>query len=167
MLNWHFAIYNTLAMTELPKIKLSKLDAAKRQLETAIVLYFNSGEPVSVHTLSCAARQILVDLCKHRNIEIDFTLKSLIKSQVAPEFRKEVFREFAVPENFFKHAERDPEGSFDFIPRGSDFVIFESLQMYLSLTSEAPPLMRLFSVWWQILHKNFLQCHLKLLSMFW
>lgn len=143
-------------MSTFPEIKVSKLDAAKRQLETAIVLYFNSGEPVSVHTLSCAARQILVDLCEHRKVEVEFTLKSLIASQIAPQFHKKVLREFAASENFFKHAERDPEGNFDFIPQGSEFVIFESLQMYFSLTSEASPLMRLFSVWWQILHKDFL-----------
>ena len=143
-------------MSSLQEIKLSKLEAAKRQLEMAIILYFNTAEPVSIHTLCCAARQILVDLCDYREIEVEFTLKSLITSQIAPEFHKKVFSEFAAPENFFKHAKRDPEDFFDFIPKGSEFIIFESVQMYLSLTSETTPLMRLFSVWWHILHKDFL-----------
>jgi hypothetical protein len=32
------------------EFKVSKLDAAKRQLETAIRLYFSDGDPVSIHT---------------------------------------------------------------------------------------------------------------------
>jgi len=45
-------------MTIKPKLKISKLDAAKRQLETAIRLYFNEADPVSVHTLAGAAHTI-------------------------------------------------------------------------------------------------------------
>ena len=44
------------------KIKISKLDAAKRHLETAIRLYFNYGDPIAIHTLACAAHGILSDL---------------------------------------------------------------------------------------------------------
>jgi hypothetical protein len=46
------------------KIEISKLDAAKRQLKTAINLYFSYGDPVSIHTLASAAREILYDLNK-------------------------------------------------------------------------------------------------------
>ena len=43
-------------------LKVSKLDAAKRQLETAIRLYFSNGDPVSIHTLVAAAYAILHDV---------------------------------------------------------------------------------------------------------
>jgi hypothetical protein len=46
------------------KIKISKLDAARRQLDTAIRLYFMEGDPVSVHTLAAAAFEILKDLVR-------------------------------------------------------------------------------------------------------
>jgi hypothetical protein len=36
------------------KIWVGKLEAARRQIETAIWLRFNGGDPVSVHTLCCA-----------------------------------------------------------------------------------------------------------------
>jgi len=49
------------------KSKLSKLNVAKRQLETAIKLYFNDNDPVSIHTLACAAREILSDLNEKYN----------------------------------------------------------------------------------------------------
>lgn len=46
------------------EFRVAKLDAAKRQLETAIRLYFASADPVSIHTLTAAAYQLLLDLNK-------------------------------------------------------------------------------------------------------
>jgi hypothetical protein len=51
-----------------PTLKVSKTDAAKRQLETAIRLWFFSADPVSIHTLAAAAHQILHDLGKKRGV---------------------------------------------------------------------------------------------------
>ena len=48
------------------KLCVSKLEAGKRQLETAITLYFNYGDPVSIHSLSAAAYVIFRDLNKRR-----------------------------------------------------------------------------------------------------
>jgi hypothetical protein len=47
-------------------LPVSKFDAARRQLETAIRLYFFQGDPISIHTLASAAAQILQDLSGHR-----------------------------------------------------------------------------------------------------
>src|SRR5882762_2358461 len=41
---------------------LEKLDVVKRQLETAIMLFFADGDPVSIHTLACAAHGVVRDL---------------------------------------------------------------------------------------------------------
>jgi hypothetical protein len=42
------------------KIKISKLEGVRRQVETAIRIYFVNGDPVSVHTLAAASLQVLV-----------------------------------------------------------------------------------------------------------
>ena len=39
---------------DLQKLHVTKLDAARRQLETAITLWFHDGDPVSIHTLAAA-----------------------------------------------------------------------------------------------------------------
>jgi hypothetical protein len=52
------------------EFKVSKLDAAKRQLETAIRLYFSDGDPVSIHTLTAAAYNILRDVTKQKGVEL-------------------------------------------------------------------------------------------------
>ena len=44
------------------EVTLSKLDVARRQLETAIRLYFYDGDFVSTHTLAAAACKVLNDL---------------------------------------------------------------------------------------------------------
>ena len=86
-------------------IKISKLDAAKRQLESAILLYFNDSDPVSIHTLAGAAHGILADLNKkgggHPMILSDF----LIKDDFKQDFRKKL----SEAKNHFKHANQDPD----------------------------------------------------------
>jgi hypothetical protein len=41
------------------KITISKFDAARRQLNTAITLWFADGDPVAIHTLAYAAYEII------------------------------------------------------------------------------------------------------------
>ena len=54
-------------LKEAPKITLSKLDAATRQLSTAIELWFDERDAVSVHTLAFAAYEIIHVLSKKKN----------------------------------------------------------------------------------------------------
>jgi len=48
-------------------IMISKLDAARRQLATAITLWFEDRDPVSIHTLVFAAYEIIHAVSKQRN----------------------------------------------------------------------------------------------------
>jgi hypothetical protein len=41
---------------------IDKLEAACRLLNTAIVLWFNNGDAVSIHTLACSAHHIVHDI---------------------------------------------------------------------------------------------------------
>ncbi len=50
------------------EIVVDKLDAACRQLDTAITMFFEGWDVVSQHTLISAAYGILYDLSKHRSI---------------------------------------------------------------------------------------------------
>jgi hypothetical protein len=53
--------------TRTDHLTITKLEAARRQLGTAIVLWFNDDDPVSIHTLVCAAYEIVHTLTKKRN----------------------------------------------------------------------------------------------------
>src|SRR6266478_5939088 len=48
-------------------LKLKKLDAAQRQLRTAITLWFHDGDPVAIHALAFAAYEVIHTVSKKRN----------------------------------------------------------------------------------------------------
>lgn len=63
--------------TEEEKLTITKLDAARRQLHTAIVLWFNDGDPISTHTLASAAYEVvhvLLTLAGHQSLLFDSDL---------------------------------------------------------------------------------------------
>src|SRR6266540_690470 len=104
------------------KITIAKLDAARRQLETAITLWFNDGDPVSIHTLACAAYEIIHVVSKTKNRWQDLLFDSLV---IKDEYRNEWTKRLKEPANFFKHARNDPDGSLDFDPAVSEgFILF-------------------------------------------
>lgn len=128
-----------------PKMNISKSDAAKRQLETAISLFFSYGEPVSVHTLTAAAHEILHGICKVRGSES--LLKDVVKRSIQKEKQNEYHDMIHEAENFFKHGRRDPDASFEFRPAATEIFIFDACRMYISATTETPKLLFMFNVW--------------------
>ena len=125
---------------------VSKLDAAKQQLETAIRLYFSDGEPVSIHTLTAAAYNILRDVTKHKGLE-PMLIKGQMLDYVIPEYRKMIAEKTVEAENFFKHADRDHEATLDFNPDMSEFLIIDACAQYKKLAGEEPPLFLIYRVW--------------------
>jgi hypothetical protein len=92
------------------EITVTKLDAAQRQLRTAIRLWFGDGDPVSIHTLLSAAHEIIHRLYRNkglRNLIFDSDL-------IADEFRGDWARKFKEAPNFFKHASQDSDDTLIF-----------------------------------------------------
>jgi len=103
---------------------IDKLDAACRQLNTAISLWFNNGDAVSIHTLTCSAYQVVHDI-NRRSSEMELLYDSII---VKDEYRREWVNNLKQEYNFFKHADNDPEGTVEFDPVITEFfIIFTSL----------------------------------------
>lgn len=125
------------------KIKISKLDAAKRQLETAIRLYFNSADPISIHTLACAAHNILADLTKAYKQDPMALSGILIKE----ECRVRLMRKLREPQNFFKHATEDRESTIDFNPDVNESFILDSCMQYHKITNEKVLYFHIFVNW--------------------
>jgi hypothetical protein len=126
------------------KLLVTKLDAGKRQLETAVILYFNYGEPVSIHTLAAAAYAVLRDLNQKRGGELMLKdMWQLLEAPLAKEFKRYINQ----PDNFFKHADNDPDGTQELDPRWSQALLFEAARKYSELTGEMPPILSLFLIW--------------------
>jgi hypothetical protein len=110
-------------MTDSAPLKISKLDAARRQLRTAITLWFSDGDAVAIHALALASYEILHAVSKKRNPS---RMKLVFDSDFIPEeFRRDVNITLKKSANFFKHADRDPEAIIEFNPAMSEcFIIF-------------------------------------------
>ena len=105
-----------------PEITLTKMDAARRQLGTAIELWFNDGDPVSIHTLACASYEMIHVLSRHKGRKEGLLFDSLL---VRDEYRAEMNRKAKEHANFFKHANKDADREVVFRPRLSDtFIVF-------------------------------------------
>lgn len=136
-------------------IKISKFDAAKRQLETAIRLFFNDIDPISIHTLAFAAYGILSNLNKHQKgtaLLFDGTIfeNTQIKEQDKSEFSKKINE----AKNYFKHADRDPETIISFFPITNELIIYEACTVYEKLTGEKVPIFITFQAWFYVIHPN-------------
>ncbi len=112
-------------------LTISKLDAARRQLQTAITLWFGAGDPVSIHTLAYASYEIIHALSKQRNPgRRDLLFDTLV---VKDEYRREWADLVKRHANFFKHAKDDAKHVIEFNPALSElFILFALLGVELS-----------------------------------
>jgi hypothetical protein len=125
---------------------LTKLDAARRQLVTAVHLYVADEDAVAIHTLTEAAHQILMNL-KGRQGEP--TLKErVIGLASTPEQAGEIQRALNAPRNFFKHADSDGDRTLDFKPSQTYLYLASACWLYRELTGEVVPQLFAYSQWY-------------------
>lgn len=95
------------------RLSLTKLEAARRQLETAVELWFRGGDPIAIHTLASAGSDVLRDVAKANGYEVAIGTERLL-TVVKPEYHDEVDRLLRNSQNYLKHADRDPDGVLEF-----------------------------------------------------
>jgi hypothetical protein len=127
-------------------LQISKLDAARRQLETAIQLYFSNSEPVSIHTLTAAAYIIIRDINKTRGGS-PMIIKDLSFEYIKPEAEKIWAKKMNEAENHFKHGCKDHDKTLDFRPELTEYYILDAIRHYFTLTNEFSPIFQTFHSW--------------------
>jgi hypothetical protein len=129
-------------------LRVTKIDAAHRQLQTAIRMWFYDQDAVSVHTLAFAAYEIAHFVSKSRKPNRPDLL--LDSGYVKPDKRREFNQAFREAANFFKHADRDPEASIEFAPGISDiFLYFAVVGLHEAGVNLATEI-RAFVFWMQV-----------------
>lgn len=126
--------------------RLSKIDVARRQLETAIRLFFARSDPVSVFTLGANAWEVIDALCTRRGIE---SISKESREHVPAE--KDLKRDYVNSpfRNFFKHANRDPDEYLeDFDEWRCDGVLFLAVEDYIRLMQKSPVEFQVFQLWY-------------------
>ena len=126
-------------------LNISKLDAARRQLETAINLYFHEGDVVSIHTLASAAHEIVQNITKEKGGKP--TLKESWNHDIKPEFLKEFSKKLRDAQTFLEHSRRDGHQSIELEPFRSDIVMLDACWSYRRVTNERLPVFGTFEVW--------------------
>lgn len=102
-------------------VQVTKLEAATRQLNTAITLFFDAGDSVVIHTLAAAAANIFSDVIE--SIDASKSWRGMVKSDHGlsnAQYRGVMHEAW----NFFKHADRNPEGVLEFDDQSSEYLIF-------------------------------------------
>lgn len=87
-------------------ITITKLDAARRQLRTAIDLWFNEGDAVSLHTLAHSSHEIIHRLYRRAGFEELLWNTTIIED----EYHRDFIPLMKNPSRFFKHLnDEDPD----------------------------------------------------------
>jgi hypothetical protein len=123
---------------------LSKIDAATRQLDLAIELYFQDADPIGIHTLLAAAHGILGDLIVQKRRRNDALAQT---AHLQPDRLRFVTRMVTEGKNFFKHADQDQNNLLQFNSNWTDFLLLEAITMQIELTGDIRRSNSFFLLW--------------------
>jgi len=135
-----------------PTATLTKLDVARRQLETAVALWFDDGDAVSIHTLVAAAHRIVHDIAEHRGsgaILLDRVHLSGLGYDP-----KEFVKAIRGAETFFKHAKDDPDATLEFSSHETEPMFYSAIECYHSLVLRRSQPLALLLAWLAFRHPD-------------
>ncbi len=111
-------------------VKLTKLEAARRQIESAVWLWFVGDDHVSVHALAAAAHRLLLELAAIREESAWPYSSAYLPSTPVPPRR--VDPSDAVM--FFKYAKKDE--TYELSEQWTELYLFDAIMAYSSLVDE-------------------------------
>jgi len=114
-------------------------------------LFFKRADPISIHTLTCAGYDVLIDLCKNQEIEPFVRSSQFIRQGK----EREYFNILNRAQNFFKHADRDSNILLNFNPESTEFLLWDATRLYRLLTNENTPIMGIFYIWFVMKNNDF------------
>lgn len=134
------------SLVNLAMATIGKLDAAKRQLDAAIRMFFRNEDMLAIHTVSRAAFRVLFDITKENDVKK--ALETHIMKVGPQRFNEET--------NFLKHADQDPATEID--DNFQDFTeagIGMAIGLYKGHDSKLSPEMASFLVWSMLMRPGF------------
>ncbi len=131
-------------------MKINKFDAGIMQLREAIKLFFEQRDPIAIHTVAGAASLLLYNLSEHKDAE------NYVRGN--PHIREDKKRQWISKineaQNFFKHADKDPNAELDFNPKLTELLIFDACLSVESLTGSMFGEARIFAIWFAARHPD-------------
>ncbi len=137
------------------EIRVTKIEAAQRQIDVAIRLLFANEDPVAIHTLASAAFRVLRDVAESKG---SVKMHQFIKSQIIPGKEKMFWKAIGKSANFFKHAEHDAERMLEgFHEEVNDFMLFFACIYYDELGHSPSAEMNSLKIWFLTSHPELRQ----------
>lgn len=116
-------------------IKITKFDAARRQLETSIRMFLREEDPIAIHTLAFAAHGVLYDIGKKRGVISLLKGNPIIKKEARKMFENMIRK----AGNFLKHGRHDASTSLEFNLESNEYFLFDAAEMYQQLARKLAP----------------------------
>ncbi len=110
------------------RIVVDQLTVAVRQLETAIQLWFREEDPISIHTLVWAAREILRVQHKQAGKEPQIPLQKEASKTAQRKFDDRL----SAAANFFKHY-KGPKAVHDFAPELAAILMLDAVCLLMDI----------------------------------
>ncbi|MFN2624232.1 MAG: hypothetical protein ABR611_15455 [Chthoniobacterales bacterium] len=128
-------------------VRITRIEAAIGQLETAIFLWFQEGDLAAIHTLAAASQELLHHTGKR--LGTPSKLVEMINSE-PKKFRDRVRQ----AQNFFKHPKDHPILSY--APIIAELTIIDALAVVENMNHPLSPIMKLFAIRFALTHPNIL-----------
>jgi hypothetical protein len=122
-------------------VRVNKQQAALSQLTAAIVIWFQGGDPVSIHTLAAAAHDCFYWMVKHMG------KKSILREWMSPQ-SKRFQKRIAEAQKFFKHGHQWLKKRVKYPVLYGELLMFDSVICYGMIfgASMTPVVLRLYGV---------------------
>jgi hypothetical protein len=132
---------------------LSKRQVAETELEAAIRLLFRFKDPISAYVLAWAAYDIVGPVSQARGIEsVEQEFERALPPDEVKGWRKMRRRHY----NFFKHADRDAEGSVEAVPiEMVEVQIFIANLDFQGAFQTLSPIQSLYMSWFSTVYPQF------------
>jgi hypothetical protein len=133
---------------------ITKLEAARRQIDFSIDHHFSGGDPFAIHTVVAAALGILRALAESRG---DVRTHEAFKRIIRPGKEREFWAVMNRASNFLKHADRDPQALLEDVRAEiNDGAIFMAASYYADLSGKVSRPMSVFLAWHASFHPELL-----------
>src|ERR1039457_5578040 len=142
-------------------VMITKTDAAERQLNTAIRLFFENRDHLSSYALAAASREVTDGLIKRRLSELyqrelarlgdPLKVRLSYREELKVLIKRECYEDFWTLDhkwqNFLKHANQDPDAEIEpFTTKLLALVILTAMKNYFLLTQRSTTEMKTFFV---------------------
>jgi hypothetical protein len=131
-------------------VRITRQAAARGQTDSAIQLWFESGDITSIHTLAVAAQGVLTALCKAMHEPVSKVLDWI--NEQPRSFQSQLRN----PQNFFKHGRHTQpyKDVTSYIPVMAEMILIDNISTYERLFDSLTPLMKLFAIRFSIKHPD-------------